>query len=162
MPECPRNLMAVLIATAGGVGFLPGMPGTAGAAVGVGIYLAIVVSDTFWLYLPVLTGLTIAGVWAANSVEELWGHDASRIVIDEVVGQLIALGFVTRIGTVNLVTGAILGFLLFRFFDILKPFPIRRLELLPGGVGVMADDIGAGIFALGVLILAEPILTGIL
>ena len=147
---------AVLIATAAGAGLMPGMPGTAGALVGVGIFALAVWSGLFWLYLPLLLVLTIAGTWAAGRVEERYGHDASRIVIDEVVGQMIALALISGTARTSLVPLTVLGFLLFRFFDILKPFPIRRLERLPGGVGVMADDVGAGIYALLVLLIAEP------
>ena len=152
---------AVLIATAGGAGFVPGMPGTAGALVGVGIFGLAVWSGLLWLYLPLLLVLTISGAWAAGRVEQIYGHDASRIVIDEVVGQMIALALVAGTIRAEIVPLTILGFLLFRFFDILKPFPIRRLEKLPGGVGVMADDVGAGIYALLVLLVTEPFLAEI-
>jgi phosphatidylglycerophosphatase A len=95
---------------------------------------------------------------AANSVfrrrvESIWGHDSQRIVIDEVVGQMIAfsLAGTERLSNVSIVA----GFVLFRLFDITKPFPIRRLEALPGGTGVMADDVGAGIYALLALTLLQ-------
>jgi phosphatidylglycerophosphatase A len=152
---------AVLIATAGGAGFVPAMPGTAGALVGVGIFALAVWSGLLWLYLPLLVILTIAGTWAAGRVEEVYGHDAASIVIDEVVGQMIALAVVAGTILAEIVPLTILGFLLFRFFDILKPFPIRRLEKLPGGVGVMADDVGAGIYALLVLLATEPFIAEI-
>lgn len=135
---------------------MPGAPGTAGALVGVAIYVLAAISGVFWLYLPVLILLTASGIWAAQRVEAIYGHDASPIVIDEVVGQMIALGFTARTGSGAMALGAILGFLLFRFFDILKPFPVRRLERLPGGLGVMADDVAAGVYALVVLRVAEP------
>jgi phosphatidylglycerophosphatase A len=105
--------------------------------------------------------LTLVGIWAAWSVEAVYGHDASRIVIDEVVGQMLTLAIVSRTSPSSVASGTILGFLLFRIFDILKPFPIRRLELLPGGVGVMADDVGAGLYALVVLLITEPLVEGI-
>jgi phosphatidylglycerophosphatase A len=138
---------ARLVATSGGAGFVPRMPGTAGAAVGVLLYLGMVGLEWSWLYLPAILVLTIAGVWAAGRVEGVYGHDAPVIVIDEVVGQLIAFGSVAASGS-GLLAHTVLGFALFRFFDILKPFPIRRLEAFSGGFGVMADDIGAGVFAL--------------
>ncbi len=103
----------------------------------------------------------MSGIWAAGHVECIYGHDASEIVIDEVVGQMVTLGFVSRSGTGAVLTGAILGFLLFRFFDILKPFPIRRLEHLPRGLGVVADDLGAGVYALLGLVLLESLVRGV-
>jgi phosphatidylglycerophosphatase A len=147
--------IAIGIATAGGAGYVPLAPGTAGALVGVGIYVLIQTLGLNLFYVPILAVLTIAGVWAATRVEFIYGHDASRIVIDEVVGQMLALGFVLRSGPRALTVGVVLGFLLFRVFDILKPFPIRRLENLPGGVGVVADDLAAGLYAHVVLRLIE-------
>lgn len=147
--------VAIVVATGGGTGFVPRMPGTIGSLLGVGIYIAIVALSLEDLYIPILTALLIVGTWAAGHVEGIYGHDASRITIDEVVGQLVTLGFVVRSGVWAVAGGAILGFLLFRFFDILKPFPIRRLEQLPGGVGVVADDVGAGVYAFLILVLTE-------
>jgi len=96
--------------------------------------------------------LFIVGIWASSRVENLWGHDSSRIVIDEVVGQMITYGVAA--GRYQLSAFHILlGFGLFRLFDIVKPFPIRYLEKFKGGLGVIADDVGAGIFALAVLTL---------
>jgi phosphatidylglycerophosphatase A len=84
----------------------------------------------------------IIGIWSAGVVENDWGKDSSRVVIDEVAGMCIGLLFVP----VN-VKWMITALLLFRFFDIVKPLYIRRLEKLPGGWGVMADDILAGIYS---------------
>jgi len=158
----PIDRIALAVATAGGAGLVPWMPGTAGALVGVGITVAAVLTGRIWLYVLLLAALSVAGVWAAGRVERIYGHDASRIVIDEVVGQMIALGFMPRTGSGTLATGTILGFLLFRFFDILKPFPIRRLERLPGGFGVMADDVGAGVYAFCVVVITEALVAKIL
>jgi len=132
------------------------MPGTAGALLGAGIYLAANAAGLLWLYAPLLAVLGVAGVWAAGRAEKMYGHDASIIVIDEVVGQMVALGFASRTSPEELASGVIPGFLLFRFFDILKPFPIRRLERFPGGLGVMIDDIAAGVYAFLILMVAEP------
>jgi len=147
--------VAIAFATAGGVGFFPRMPGTMGSLVGVLLYVLLETYGLTRFNLPLLVVLVIIGSWSATRVEELWGRDAQRIVIDEVVGQMLTLGFVYRSGRSAMVTGAILGFLLFRFFDIVKPFPIRRLERLPSGVGVIADDLGAGVYAFMVLMLLE-------
>ena len=84
----------------------------------------------------------IIGVWSSDRVEVLWGKDSSRVVIDEVAGMCIALLFVPIT-----LSNVCIAFLLFRFFDIAKPFYIRRLENLKGGWGVMADDALAGIYA---------------
>jgi phosphatidylglycerophosphatase A len=148
---------AVGVAPAGGTGYVPRMPGTIGSLGGVLIYLVIVALSLEALYIPILAALVLAGIWAAGHVETIYGHDASRITIDEVVGQLVTLGFVARSGAWAVGGAAILGFLIFRFFDILKPFPIRRLEQLPGGIGVVADDVGAGVYALLVLVLTESL-----
>ncbi|SDG58272.1 phosphatidylglycerophosphatase A [Pedobacter terrae] len=82
------------------------------------------------------------GVMSADRVEEIWGKDHNRVVIDEVAGMCITLLFVPLKWQYTLI-----GLVLFRFFDILKPFGIRKLEELPGGWGVMADDVLAGIYA---------------
>ena len=119
-----------------------------GSLVGVGLFGLLSYSEWYSLYWLVPTGILLAGVWSAGHVERFYGHDASRIVIDEVIGQMITLGFVTRSATSAILIDVILGFLLFRFFDILKPFPLRRLERLPGGIGVVADDVGAGLYGL--------------
>lgn len=79
---------------------------------------------------------------SADRVEEIWGKDHNRVVIDEVAGMCITLLFVPLKWQYTLI-----GLVLFRFFDILKPFGIRKLEELPGGWGVMADDVLAGIYA---------------
>jgi len=143
---------AIAIATAGGAGFSPVAPGTAGSIVGVFIYLVIEWLRIGAYYPHVIIFFFIVGIWASSRVENLWGHDSSRIVIDEVVGQMITYGVAA--GRYQLSAFHILlGFGLFRLFDIVKPFPIRYLEKFKGGLGVIADDVGAGIFALAVLTL---------
>jgi len=86
--------------------------------------------------------VTALGIWSGNKVEPIWGKDHNRVVIDEVAGMFVSLLFVPV--TLPYI---IAGFILFRFFDILKPLFIRRLEALPGGWGVMADDLLAGVYA---------------
>src|SRR3954469_11875762 len=83
---------AIAIATAGGAGFAPKAPGTAGSAVGVLIYLLMGLLHANAYYLHVIIFLFIVGIWASSHVEHLWGHDAQRIVIDEVIGQMITFG----------------------------------------------------------------------
>jgi phosphatidylglycerophosphatase A len=146
--------LALVIATAGGAGFLPKAPGTAGSAVGVLVYLVMEAQQAGAWFPHAILFLLIAGTLAANRVESLWGHDSQRIVIDEVVGQMIAFGFVAGRMQVSGFT-VLTGFALFRLFDITKPFPLRRLEKFKGGAGVMADDVGAGLYALGLLTLIQ-------
>jgi phosphatidylglycerophosphatase A len=86
--------------------------------------------------------LTLLGIYVGNQVEADWGKDSYRVVIDEVAGQMIALLFIP-LTNINL----LIGLFLFRFFDILKPLGIRKLEKLPGGTGVMMDDVLAGVYA---------------
>jgi phosphatidylglycerophosphatase A len=86
--------------------------------------------------------ITVLGIWSGNVIEALWGKDHQRVVIDEVAGMCIALLWVP-ISPINI----ILALILFRFFDIVKPLFIRKLEQLPGGWGVMFDDILAGVYA---------------
>jgi len=88
------------------------------------------------------TGLLVVGTVAAQRVESAWGKDHQRVVIDEVAGMWLAMVGVPITGTSLLV-----GLVLFRFFDIRKPLGIRRLEQLPGGLGVMLDDVLAGLYA---------------
>jgi len=93
------------------------------------------------LWVVITLVLFFIGVRAATSAESLWGHDAGRIVIDEIVGMWAALLFLPR--TVRI---AVLGFFIFRFLDIVKPFPAHRSQRLPAGWGVMVDDLIAGIY----------------
>ena len=94
-------------------------------------------------WLPVVTVLiTGLGIWSANAVEPYWGKDDKKVVIDEMAGMCISLLFMP----LNLFT-LVAAFILFRFFDIVKPLYIRRLEKVNGGLGVMLDDIAAGMYA---------------
>ena len=149
--------VAIAVATAGGAGFLPKAPGTAGSAVGVALYLAIGGLQADAYYPHAIIFFLIVGTWASHRVESLYGHDSQRIVIDEVIGQMIA--FVTAAGRFPLPALYVLaGFGLFRLFDIAKPFPLRRLERFSGGIGVIADDVGAGLYALAALTLLRYVL----
>ena len=151
-PQTLHTRWAWLIATAGGIGYIPRRfgPGTwASAATVLGWWL--VASRTPWpehwvVALTFLAVVIAVGVQAATTVEREAGrHDPSYVVIDEVAGQLIALtGLPLRWNYL------LAGLILFRTFDILKPPPCRRLEKFPGGTGVMLDDVGAGLYALGV------------
>jgi phosphatidylglycerophosphatase A len=135
--------LAVFIATVGYCGYFPIAPGTVGSAAGLIVYLLVWSTQS-----PVFEALLIAavfgvGVWAGTVSERYFGGiDPGPVVIDEVLGMLVTLAFMT----VNFKI-AIAGFVLFRVFDVIKPFPAGRLESLHGGLGVMADDGMAAIYA---------------
>jgi len=160
----PLDGLALAVATCG-VGYMPVAPGTWGSVVGVGIYLMLRMASaevfaqavargwsvpplesfrmTFMLVMLIV--ITIAGIWAASRAESLMGRkDPGAVVIDEVAGQLITFLFVPFNAGLWAVVA---GFLAFRTFDIWKPYPIRRLEALESGLGIMADDVLAGAYA---------------
>jgi phosphatidylglycerophosphatase A len=172
-----KDYLALAIATCG-VGYLPLAPGTWGSVVGIGVYILVrgvllkmfselgVKHNFDLLYisygviafeLVVILAIAWAGIWAGTRTEKLSGtKDPGKVVIDEVVGQFIAMIPVPFVlGTAW--WAAILAFVLFRFFDIVKPYPARRLESLESGLGIMADDIVAGVYAAIVVAIAVVI-----
>lgn len=143
-----------LIATGLGVGYFPLFPGTIGSLFGLLLFLFLrhLSTATFILFIFFLFGL---GVYSSYLYEASFKKkDASEIVIDEIVAMLIVLFFLPA----SLLWWTA-GFILFRLFDITKPPPIRMFERLPGGWGVMVDDLIAAGYALGVLHLAERVIT---
>ena len=128
------------IATVLGVGYTPKAPGTAGSLFAILILYLLPISNTVLIILIVL--FTVLGIWSASVIENEKGNDPSIVVIDEVVGQWISLLYIPFS-----VVPVILAFILFRFFDILKPFPIDQSQNLKGGFGIMVDDILAGIYS---------------
>lgn len=140
----PIDLVALAIATCG-VGYLPLAPGTWGSLVGVGIFWLLVRVNPLVIVVAIL-GVTFAGIWAGSRVEQVSGRkDPGKVVVDEVAGQMIALFPLTLFARWS--TGAvILSFILFRFFDIVKPYPANRLQDLDGGMGIMFDDLVAGVY----------------
>jgi phosphatidylglycerophosphatase A len=135
--------LAVFIATVGYCGYFPIAPGTAGSAAGLLFYLLVRWSGSPVVEVGLILGLFAAGVWAGTISERYFGGiDPGPIVMDEVVGMLITLAFIP-VG----LSGAIAGFVLFRLFDVVKPFPAGRFEKLHGGLGVMADDAMAAVYA---------------
>jgi phosphatidylglycerophosphatase A len=145
-----RTLWAWAVATFFGVGFLKPGPGTYASAITVLLWLAtswLLYSNTLHLLFATLIALVLAvafGIPAATRVaRESERKDPGFVVIDEVAGQLIAL-----IAVPPDWPHALVALLLFRFFDILKPPPIRRLEALPEGTGIVVDDLAAGVYAL--------------
>lgn len=137
-----RARVATFVATAGYVGFVPIAPGTFGSAVGLVFYAVVRAAGSPWLEGALLAVTLAIGIWAADDVERQMGKDPGAVVIDEVLGMLVTLAFLD----VN-VTGAVLGFFLFRLLDVIKPPPARRLENLHGGAGIMLDDFMAAVYA---------------
>ena len=159
-PFLPR-----LIATSFGAGYWPYGPGTAGAVIGLGLWLPLAltghVTGTFLATLGLIAVFTALGIWSAGIAEQYWGPDPSRVVMDETVGQWIAMLPLSTFAAMPapLASGsfwlwAVVSLALFRFFDIVKPLGVRKMEDLPGGTGIMADDILAGIYSAVLLALA--------
>ena len=133
-----------------GCGYFPWGPGTVGSLAG--LLIAVVVDSYLGGTRQFLLGISfilfMPAVWAATKTAEILGKkDPGLVVVDEVLGQWVTLLGVTRFTPASFV----MAFLLFRLFDIWKPWPVRRLEQLPGGYGIVADDIAAGMY--GALIL---------
>jgi phosphatidylglycerophosphatase A len=160
---------AYFVATAGGLGYLPKAPGTWGSLAGVALYWGIFKICALWIQSAVRSGVEVApppgslssvlecflaamllvlGLWASDAVAKYSRvTDPQFVVVDEVSGQQLALLLGTTWAVVPNWKYLLLGFILFRLFDIWKPFPARQAESLPGGWGIMADDWVAGIYA---------------
>ncbi|MFW7381817.1 MAG: phosphatidylglycerophosphatase A [Oligoflexus sp.] len=155
----PKLTLSSVLATAYPLGFIPKAPGTWGSLPGLllgwGIYQLSLSFAEVWLQyslaIVVLLLMTLGAYWIIAQTEKEWqSHDDKRIVIDEVVGQAIPIAFLG-----SNIYWMIMGFLLFRFFDILKPGPIGWADRnLPGAWGTLIDDVMAGAAALLVLIIA--------
>ncbi|MET0464742.1 MAG: phosphatidylglycerophosphatase A [Chitinophagaceae bacterium] len=137
--------LAKAIATCG-IGYMGKGGGSVAAAAYCVVWLLIAGNTTTVWSIVLALAILFSGVWSSNNVEKEWGHDSSKVVIDEVAGMMITLAW----APVELIY-ALIGFVLFRFFDILKPLGVRKAEDLPGGWGVMGDDVLAGIYAFIVL-----------
>ncbi len=154
-----------LAVTTYGVGYIPLAPGTFGSAVGVLTYLLIAFTEaklsfyfsqngwqdaqiSAWLHvvnLILFLLFCLLGIWASGRATKLFQNkDPQKVVVDEVIGQLITFLFIPFAVSWHFVLA---GFLLFRLFDIWKPYPIDSLQNLPAGIGVCADDILAGVYA---------------
>ena len=149
-----RRSLSIWIATGLGAGYFPVAPGTAGSAVGLALVIALrqtrLESPALAVCLAAFTGLLFAaGVWSAGKAEKVFGCvDPRQVVIDEVAGQILTFVATPRVSWIGLIA----GFLLFRGFDIIKPFPARRAERIPGGWGIMLDDVVAGLYSLIALV----------
>ena len=149
MNRGPSNRRAALIArvglsvaTCGPLGYAPIAPGTFGSAAGLALFVVLRSLGSTSLEIGAIVILLAAGIWSGTVAEHHFGGiDPAPVVIDEVAGMLITLAFlpVTWLG-------ALVGFLVFRILDVIKPWPSARFESLPGGLGVMADDTMAAIY----------------
>jgi phosphatidylglycerophosphatase A len=148
-----RNSVADAISTWFGCGYFPKAPGTAGSAAAIAIALLI-----DWLagwpplaYAAMAALLTAPAMWAAGETARQRNlKDPQIVVVDEVAGQWLALAGARALNWKSFLA----AFVLFRLFDIWKPWPVRQMESLPGGVGIVADDLMAGVYAALVLFLA--------
>lgn len=142
--------LAVFIATFGYVGYFPIAPGTAGSLAGLLLYAVVRWAGTPAVELATMIAVLATGIWAASGTERaLDRKDPGPVVIDEVLGMLMTLAFMPLSWG-----GIAAGFVLFRILDVIKPFPAGRLEHLPGGLGIMADDAMAGVYGQIVLRMA--------
>lgn len=138
----PFNKMYKLISTSLGIGYIKGGGTIASLFCCIALYFCRTCGINPWLSVLIALILFAVGWYSADRMEPIWGKDNYRIVIDEIAGMYITMMFVP----LSLKT-LLVGLILFRLFDITKPFYIRRLEKLPGGLGVMMDDVLAGIYA---------------
>ena len=145
----------MLIGTTLGAGFCPVAPGTAGAVTGLAVWAVLQAwlpaATLTWTMLALCLVFTLLGAWSATHLEHYWGQDPSRVVMDETVGVWIPLVIVAP----GQWWQALAALLLFRVFDIVKPLGVRRMEDIPGGWGVMADDVLAGVYSLLILALLQ-------
>jgi phosphatidylglycerophosphatase A len=138
--------VAILVATVLGIGYLPGLPATWASFATALVFLPFREQLTPLPLLLLLLVVTPIAVAASHEAEKTLGHDARPIVIDEVAGMLVgAIGLRHPAGMAG-VAELLLLFGLFRFFDILKPWPVGRSQALPGGFGVVVDDLLAGVY----------------
>ncbi|MFT3994997.1 MAG: phosphatidylglycerophosphatase A [Dysgonomonas sp.] len=147
-----KSIFHIIIATGFGSGFSPFAPGTMGAIVATAMWIGLSFLVSYYQLL-LITVLLIAlftalGIWSANKLEATWGKDPSRVVVDEMVGVWIPL----LAADIAQPYSVVLAFIFFRLFDIYKPLGIRKMESFKGGVGVMMDDVLAGIYSLVLLL----------
>jgi phosphatidylglycerophosphatase A len=149
--------MKKLLTSCFGLGFLPFAPGTWGSVPAVLIFAVLSMLDLQ----PTLISIIMVGIVAAASavcvlmspevIRSTGKKDPSQIVADEVAGQAITFLVIFPTSTYQILICSVIGFVAFRFFDILKPFPCKKLENLPSGWGILADDLMAGVYAAIVL-----------
>ena len=134
--------IAFFIWTAGFAGLVPVAPGTAGSVVGLVLLILVRAAKNDWIEALVLVVVVVVGTWSASVAERHYRReDPGEVVVDEVAGMMLTLLWLPS-GWIPF----LIGCLAFRFFDIVKPFPARLAERMPGGWGVMADDLVAGLY----------------
>jgi len=136
------RLVAKILSTCFGIGYFPVAPGTVTSVVAVLCYFFIPILHEPLLLLSLVLLSTAVGVWSGTLMEKEFGEDPSIVTIDELAGQWLALAFLPE-GWLP----ALLSLAFFRYFDIAKPGPVDALQRFPGGWGIMADDLLAGLFA---------------
>jgi len=142
-PHTAGSRVALVVATFGYAGYAPIAPGTAGSAAGLLLIVPLRMLGYPWVDLATAVGLFLIGTWSATLVERRLGvEDPGLVVVDEVLGMLVSLLWLPMSWPV-----VVAAFLLFRVFDIIKPWPAGRFEHLGGGLGIMADDAMAGVYA---------------
>jgi len=141
--------LAVLLATGLGLGRLPVAPATWASAATALVLLPVLPRLGLPAFLAATLGVTLLGLLVCGPAEEVLGHDAHPIVLDEVAGMMVTMIAVPAIGHGDPPYGIALlaGFLLFRVFDIWKPWPADRVQALPGAFGIVTDDLVAGLYA---------------
>lgn len=148
------NRFIFVLATGCGIGYMPGAPGTFASVAALGMGYALTAFNGLspaWLALAAAL-LFVPAVQAAKIAQKRYLQtDPQVVVIDEVVGQWVALSAATGDNPRYWV----LGFVLFRIFDVLKPYPIKKLECLSGGWGIVVDDVAAGLYAMMILVLVR-------
>jgi phosphatidylglycerophosphatase A len=141
-PDTAVSSFWIFISSISGIGYFPIASATAATLIQASIVF--VFFEEFSLYeIPFLVLLLIVAVKSSSEAEKILGHDAQEIVIDEVCGFMVTVLFLDRMSLSVILT----AFFLFRFFDILKPWPVKRSQHLPRGYGIVIDDVLAGIYA---------------
>ncbi len=137
-----KNSIAKIIATFFYVGLIPIGPGTFGTLAAIPLFYALSFTPIY-LYLAITVVIILISVWASTIAEQIFGKtDPGQVVADEVCGYLV-----TMILVPPTITNIFFGFLLFRIFDMTKPYPTRKFEKLPGGWGIVMDDVMAGVYS---------------
>ncbi len=152
------QMLSTFLATFFGIGFIPFAPGTFGTMAAMALYVilpeAVFARENFIAYITGLLVFFLVGILICDKAEKSLGHDAGSIVIDEVAGYFVAVALLPKTLLI-----ALIAFVLFRLFDIWKPYPISRSQSLAGGMGIMIDDVLAGIAAnliLQIAVLINP------
>jgi phosphatidylglycerophosphatase A len=152
-----KRILTHLFGTFAGVGHIPVVPATWTSLVVALLVYFIGPQDPWWQALAVVL-FTVTGVPACGALEREYGEDPKQATMDEAAGMMLTL---LAVPLTPITVGV--GFVLFRVFDVFKPFPARRLEALPGGWGIMADDLAAGVWAragMALLLMLFPDLAG--